>query len=85
MHRNAKTKQKWAIEKLKLDNARRLLYFIDPDGDKFKDIMKNAHRKLEIPMPAAMPRKPQRDMYRETSRTVDTRQNTLVLLKPMNL
>ena len=41
----------------KLDNARRLrgIYFIDPDDEECKDIMKNARRKLEIPMPAAMP------------------------------
>ena len=28
--------------------------------------MKNARRKLEVPMPAAMPCKTQREMYRET-------------------
>ena len=50
-----KEKQKWAIEKPKLDNARRLrgIYFIDPEDEEFKDIMKNASRKF--PMPAAMP------------------------------
>ena len=39
-----KEKQKWAIEKPKLDNARRLrgIYFIDPKDMDFKDIMKNA-------------------------------------------
>ena len=52
-----KEKQKWAIEKPKLDDARR-----------FKDIMKNARRKLEIPVPAAMPCKLQREKYRETCR-----------------
>ena len=52
-----KEKRKWAIEKPKLDKARRLrgIYFIDPEDEEFKDIMKNARRKLEIPMPAAMP------------------------------
>ena len=51
-----KEKQKWAIEKPKLDNARRLrgIYFIDPEYEEFKDIMRNARRKSEIPMPAAM-------------------------------
>ena len=50
-----KEKQKWAVEKPKLDNARRLrgTYFIDPKDEEFKDIMKNARRKLQIPMPAA--------------------------------
>ena len=34
-----KEKQQWAIEKPKLDNARRLrrIYFIDPDDEEFKD------------------------------------------------
>ena len=50
-------KQKWSIEKPKLDNARRLrgIYFIDLGDGEFKDIMKNARRKMEVPMPAAMP------------------------------
>ena len=63
-------KQKWAVEKPKLDNARRLrgIYFIDPDDGELKDIMKNAPRKLEVPMPAAMPCKIQREKYRETRR-----------------
>ena len=50
-----KERQKWAIEKPKLDNARRLrdIYFID--SEEFKLTMKHARRKFEIPMPAAMP------------------------------
>ena len=70
MRRNAKKSKKWAIEKLKLDNARRLrgIYFIDPDDEEFKDTMKNARRKWEVPMPAAMPCKTQREKYRETCR-----------------
>ena len=41
----------------KLDNARRLrgIYFIDPDGQDYKETLKNARRKLERPMDAAMP------------------------------
>ena len=52
-----KEKQKWTFGKPKLDNARRLrgIYFIDPEDQKFKEIMKNARMKWEIPMPAAMP------------------------------
>ena len=44
-----------AIGKTRLENARRLrgIFFVDPD-DEFKRIMRNARRKLEIPMPAAM-------------------------------
>ena len=57
----------------KLDKARRLrfIYVIDPDDEEFKDIKKNARRKLEIPLPAAMPCKLQREKYRETCRTVE--------------
>ena len=53
----SKAKQKWAIEKPKLDNARQLrgIFFIEPEDEEFRHIIKNARRKLEIPMPAAMP------------------------------
>ena len=53
----SKAKQKWAIEKPKLDNARQMrgIFFIEPEDEEFKHTMKNARRKLEIPMPAAMP------------------------------
>ena len=52
-----KAKQKWAIEKPKLDNARKLrgIFFIEPEDEDFENIMTNARRKLEIPMLAAMP------------------------------
>ena len=53
-----KEKQKWAIEKPKLDNARRLrsIYFIDPADVEFRETTKKrTWRKLEVPMPAAMP------------------------------
>ena len=50
-------KQEWAQEKPKLDNARRLrrIYFIGPDDEEYKEILKNARRNLERPMAAAMP------------------------------
>ena len=48
MARNAKLreKQKWAIEKPKLDNARRLrgIYFIDPEDKEFKETIRNARK-----------------------------------------
>ena len=52
-----KAKQKYGIEKPKLDNARKLrgIFFIEPDDEEFKHTIKNAIRKLEIPMQAAMP------------------------------
>ena len=39
-----KEKQKWAIEKPKLDNARRIraIFYIEPDDEEFKRMMKNA-------------------------------------------
>ena len=59
MSKNAKLreKRKWAIEKPKLDNARRLrgIYFIDPEDMEFKEIIQKARRKLETPMAPAMP------------------------------
>ena len=42
--------------------------------------MKNARRKLEIPMPAAMPQKLQRDKHRETCRTVEERKTKYVCI-----
>ena len=52
-----KSKQKWTIEKLMLDNTRQLrgIFFIEPEHEDCKNIMKNVRRKLEVPMPAAMP------------------------------
>ena len=54
---NLREKHKWAIEKPKLDNARRLrgIYFIDPEEKEFKETIKNARRKSETPMAPAMP------------------------------
>ena len=51
-----KAKQRWAIEKPKLDNARQLrgMFFIEPNDEEFKLTMIAARRKLEILMPAAM-------------------------------
>ena len=70
-----KEKQKWAIEKKKpkLDNARRLrgIYFIDPADAEFKETIKHARRKLEVPMPAAMLCKIRRGTDKETCRTPD--------------
>ena len=51
-----KAKQRWAIEKPKVDNARQLrgMFFIEPNDEEFKLTMKAARRKLEVPIPAAM-------------------------------
>ena len=59
MGKNAKLKekQKWAEEKIHLDNARKLrgIYFIDPEDTEFKETIKNARKKLETPVAPGMP------------------------------
>ena len=44
-------KQKWALEKPKLDNARQLrgIFFIEPEDEEFKLTKKAARGKLEMP------------------------------------
>ena len=51
-----KEKRKWAVEKPKLDDVRKLrgICFIDPENGACKETIKNAKQKLEIPMEAAM-------------------------------
>ena len=69
-----KEKQKCAIEKPRPDNARRLrgIYFIDPADAKFKKlVLKNALRKVEVPMPAAMPCKTPVNCCGETCRSIE--------------
>ena len=70
-----KAKQRWAIEKPKLDNARQLrgIFFIEPNDEEFKLAMKAARRKLEVPMPAAMPCKIRIKSSGETHRNVGKR------------
>ena len=68
----SKAKQKWAIEKPKLDNAIlfRVIFFIEPEDEEFKHTMKNARRELEIPKPAAMPCKTSVNCRGETCRNI---------------
>ena len=56
-HAKLKEKQKWSEEKLHLENARKLrgIYFIDPEDKEFKETIKNARKKLEMPMAPAVP------------------------------
>ena len=58
MGENAKLKerQQWSHEKPPLDNARKLrgISFIDPEDKEFKEIIKNARKKLETPMALAI-------------------------------
>ena len=50
-------KQEWAKQKPKLDNDRKMrgLYFVDPDDEEYKEILKNAMRKLERLVAPAVP------------------------------
>ena len=52
-----KAKERRAIEKPKLENARQLrgTFFIEPNDEEFKLRMKAARRKLDVPMTAALP------------------------------
>ena len=47
-HLNERNKQQWAVEKPKLDNARKLrgIYFIDPDDKEFKETNKKRNEKV---------------------------------------
>ena len=56
-HAKLKEKQKWSEEKIHLDNARKLpgICFIDPEDTEFKEIIKNARKKLETSEALAMP------------------------------
>ena len=59
MGKNAKLKekQKWAEEKIHLDNARKLrgICFIDPEDKEYKETIKNARKKLETSVAPAVP------------------------------
>ena len=61
-----KAKRTWA-----LDNARQLrgIFFIEPNDEELKHTMENVRRKLEIPMPAAMPCKTPVNCRGETCRS----------------
>ena len=70
-----KAKQRWAIEKPKLDNASQLrgIFFIEPNDGEFKLTINAARGKLEVPMPAAMPCKIPTKNSGETHRNVGKR------------
>ena len=70
-----KAKQRWAIEKSKLDNARQLrgIFFIEPNDEEFKLTLKAARGKLEVPMPAAVPCKIPMKSSGETHRNIGKR------------
>ena len=81
MQRRATAKQKWPIEKPKLDNARQLrgIFFIEPEDEEFKHTIRIARNKLEIPMPAAMPCKTPTNCRGETCSNLWEKQNKIGL------
>ena len=58
-----------------IDNARQLrgIFFIEPNDEEFRPTMKAARRKLEVPMPAAMPCKIPIKSSGETHRNIGKR------------
>ena len=76
-----KAKQRWAIEKPKLDNARqrRGIFFIEPNDEKIKLTLKASRRKLEVPMPAAMLCKRPTTSSLETHRSIGKRKRKIRL------
>ena len=82
-----KEKQKWAIEKPKLDSARMLcgIYYIDPDDEEFKDIMKMRVESWKFRCQLqCLANFNVTGTGKPVVQLKNTRQNTLVLLKPMN-
>ena len=69
-------------------NARQLhgVFFIEPNDEEFKHTMRNARRKLEIRMPAAMPSESPVNCRGEPAAVLgNTIPNILVLSMPTNL
>ena len=74
MRRNAK-KNKSGLSRNRSLTTREdcaVFYFIDPADEEIKET-KKTRRKLEVPMPAAMPCKIRGRTYKETCRTSDVR------------
>ena len=52
-----KEKQGWTVEKPKLDNVRKLRgFFSDPEDGEYKETIKNARKRLKVPVEAAVHR-----------------------------
>ena len=88
--RNAKLgdKHKWAIEKPKLDNARRLrgIYFIDPEDKEFKETIRNARKNWKHQwLPPCLARHAREArMRRPVARLMISSLNLRVSWKPVN-
>ena len=88
-HAKLKEKQKWSNEKLHLENARKLrgIYFIDPEEKEFKETIKNARKKLEIPVAPAAPCKIRKNNKNcgKGENPIKSNQNLRVFWKLVNL
>ena len=84
-HAKLKEKQKWAEEKLHLENARKLrgIHFIDSEDTEFKETIKNARKKLETSVAPAMPCKIAKNCGSGASNKMK-KQNLRVFRKLMN-
>ena len=83
-----KEKQKWATEKPNLGNAGRMrgIHFIEPADEDFKKTVRNAWRKLEVPMPAGNALQGQGKNVQGTCRNLDApRRNTHASLEPTDV
>ena len=74
-HAKLKEKQKWAEEKIHLDNARKLrwILFIDPEDEEFKETIKNARKKLGTSVAPAMPCKIMKNCGSGVSNKIQTK------------
>ena len=77
MGKNAKLKEKekWAEEKIRLDNARKFrgIYFIDPEDKENKETIKNARKKLETSVALAVPCKIMKNCGSGASNKIQTK------------
>ena len=83
---SVKIEQKWAIQKPRLDNAKRLrgIYFTDPEDEELKETQKNACRKLAILMEAATPCNISRSKHKENCRSTDNRKTKFACIVDAN-
>ena len=80
-------KQKWAIEKPRLDNARRLrrIYFIDPKDEEFKEIPKTRVESWKFRWKRLCLAMSAKTNTRKRVAVIRARQNGHALWKPTNL
>ena len=74
-HAKLKEKEKWSVERLHLEHARKLreIYFIDPEDTEFKETIKNARKKLETSVAPAMPCKILKNGGSDASNKIQTK------------